>query len=149
MKTARRDEAKVLQNTKLSPFVPVASARDRVLPQGTPFGPSVHLRRIVVIPYFTFAILPRVPPPLSCCRTTTKTERKREKEWGGGSSSLRYHKSFEVLICSHTRRLFRTWHPPIWPPRGEAFEDLSVAFVLAILPTLFVLRRARYRGVTV
>lgn len=67
-------------------------------------------------PLHTFAI-PLIFAPL---RREWEKERRREK-----ASSSRYHKSFEVLIRSHTRRLFRVWHPPDLGPHVENYSKIS------------------------
>lgn len=82
----------------------------RRVPQGTPFEPPAHFRH----PSYLHSLA------LSPLRRERKRETEREK-----ASSSRYHKSFEVLIRSHTRRLFRVWHPPDLGPHVENYSKIS------------------------
>lgn len=101
----------MLQNMKLSPFVPVASARVR--------DRAVCRREPRLSPLF-FAIPLIFTLSLFLLSAAREIERRKEK-----ASSSRYHKSFEVLIRSHTRRLFRVWHSPDLGPHVENHSETS------------------------
>lgn len=97
----------------------------RCVPQGTPFGFSAHF----AIPLASFAF----------SRRKRWEERERAKGERGGVLSSRYHKSFEVLICSHTRRLFRASHPPDLTPTWRFIRRPFRGLCPCDIPTLFVL----------
>lgn len=100
---------------KLSPFVPVASARvrDRAVCRREPRLSSLHISRH---PSYLHSL------SLSLASSSLHRERNRQKE---KAFSSRYHKSFEVLIRSHTRRLFRVWHSPDLGPHVDNHSKTS------------------------
>jgi len=122
----------VLQNMKLSPFVPVVSARvrDRIMCRRGPcLGP------VCTSP----SLLPHPRMALSLPSSHREREREREKE---RALSSRYHKSFEVLIRSHTQRLFRAWHPPDLAPTWRIIRRPLHGLCPRDIPSLFVLKRS-------
>lgn len=120
----------VLQNMKLSPFVPVVSARVRdriVCRRGPCLGP------VRTSP----SLLPH--PRMALSLSSSRRERKKKRE---RTLSSRYHKSFEVLIRSHTQRLFRAWHSPDLAPTWRIIRRPLHGLCPRDIPSLFVLKRA-------
>jgi len=98
------------------------------VPQGTLFGSCVH-----------FAISLTSSTNGSLVSFFSSREREREKE---RALSSRYHKSFEVLIRSHTQRLFRAWHPPDLAPTWRIIRRPLHGLCPRDIPSLFVLKRS-------